>query len=109
MLKDLGVEYVVLGHSERRELFAETDEMVNKKAKAAFEHDLTPIICVGESLEQREANETMDLVADQVKKALADLTEDQVKESVIAYEPIWAIRSEEHTSELQSRGHLVCR
>jgi len=91
MLKDLGVEYVVLGHSERRELFAETDEMVNKKAKAAFKHDLTPIICVGESLEQREANETMDLVADQVKKALADLTEDQVKESVIAYEPIWAI------------------
>src|SRR5690625_5727076 len=91
MLKDLGVEYVVLGHSERRELFAETDEMVNKKAKAAIKHDLTPIICVGESLEQREANETMDLVADQVKKALADLTEDQVKESVIAYEPIWAI------------------
>ncbi|WP_067840643.1 triose-phosphate isomerase [Amphibacillus sediminis] len=91
MLKDLGVKYVVLGHSERREYFAETDETVNKKAHAAFEYGLTPIICVGETLEQREANQTMDLVADQVKKALAGLTEDQVKAAVIAYEPIWAI------------------
>lgn len=91
MLKDLGVSYVVLGHSERREYFAETDETVNKKAHAAFKHGITPIVCVGETLEQREANQTMDLVADQVKKALAGLTEAQVKESVIAYEPIWAI------------------
>ena len=91
MLKDLGVEYVVLGHSERREYFAETDETVNKKAHAAFAHGITPIICVGETLEQREANQTMDLVADQVKKAIAGLTDDQVKASVIAYEPIWAI------------------
>ncbi|MGM0523604.1 MAG: triose-phosphate isomerase [Bacillota bacterium] len=91
VLKDLGVTYVVLGHSERREMFNETDESVNKKAKAAFNYDLTPIICVGETLEQREANQTMDLVADQVTKALDGLTEDQVKQSVIAYEPIWAI------------------
>lgn len=91
MLKDLGVSYVVLGHSERREYFAETDETVNKKAHAAFKHGITPIVCVGETLEQREANQTMDLVADQVKKALAGLTEAQVKETVIAYEPIWAI------------------
>lgn len=91
MLKDLGVSYVVLGHSERREYFAETDETVNKKAHAAFKHGITPIVCIGETLEQREANQTMDLVADQVKKALAGLTEAQVKETVIAYEPIWAI------------------
>ena len=91
MLKDLGVEYVVLGHSERREYFAETDETVNKKAHAAFAHGITPIICCGETLEQREANQTMDHVADQVKKAIAGLTDQQVKESVIAYEPIWAI------------------
>ncbi|MBM7540103.1 triose-phosphate isomerase [Amphibacillus cookii] len=91
MLKDLGVKYVVLGHSERREYFAETDETVNKKAHAAFEYGMTPIICVGETLEQREANQTMTLVADQVKKALSGLTEEQVKQVVIAYEPIWAI------------------
>ncbi|WP_440894857.1 triose-phosphate isomerase [Amphibacillus sp. Q70] len=91
MLKDLGVNYVVLGHSERREYYAETDETVNQKAHAAFKHGITPIICVGETLEQREANQTMNLVADQVKKALAGLTEAQIKEAVIAYEPIWAI------------------
>ncbi|MDC3416179.1 triose-phosphate isomerase [Aquibacillus salsiterrae] len=91
MLKDLGVSYVVLGHSERREYFAETDETVNQKTKAAFNHGLTPIVCVGETLEQRENNETMALVEDQVKKALADLTEEQVKATIIAYEPIWAI------------------
>ncbi|MCZ0702035.1 triosephosphate isomerase [Natronobacillus azotifigens] len=91
MLKDLGVTYVVLGHSERRELFAETNETVNKKAHAAFEYGITPIVCVGETLEQREANQTMDIVEVQVKKALDGLTEDQVKQTVIAYEPIWAI------------------
>lgn len=91
MLKDIGVTYVVLGHSERREYFAETDETVNKKAHAAFNHGLTPIVCVGETLEQRESNQTMDLVADQVKKALVGLSEDQVKATILAYEPIWAI------------------
>ncbi|HWO75609.1 MAG TPA: triose-phosphate isomerase [Bacillus sp. (in: firmicutes)] len=90
-LKDLGVQYVIIGHSERREMFNETDESVNKKALAAFKHGLTPIICVGETLEQRENGETKDLVASQVKQALEGLTGDQVKETVIAYEPIWAI------------------
>ncbi|WP_227397201.1 triose-phosphate isomerase [Jeotgalibacillus aurantiacus] len=90
-LKDLGVQYVILGHSERRELFNETDEAVNKKTHAAFNHGLTPIVCVGETLEQRENNETKDFVAGQVKAALEGLSEEQVKNTVIAYEPIWAI------------------
>lgn len=91
MLKDIGVSHVVLGHSERREYFAETDETVNKKVHAAFAHELTPIVCVGESLEQREANETMDHVETQVKKAIEGLSADQVANTIIAYEPIWAI------------------
>ncbi|WP_091484765.1 triose-phosphate isomerase [Gracilibacillus orientalis] len=91
MLADIGVTYVVLGHSERREMFDDTDGVVNKKAKAAFAHHLTPIICVGETLDQREANETKSVVETQVKAALEGLSEDQVKESIIAYEPIWAI------------------
>ncbi|ADH98633.1 triose-phosphate isomerase [Salisediminibacterium selenitireducens] len=90
-LNDLGVTYVVLGHSERRELFGETDESVNKKTHAAFSHGLTPIVCVGETLEEREANKTSDVVTLQVKEGLKGLTADQVKETVVAYEPIWAI------------------
>ncbi|MBU5212084.1 triose-phosphate isomerase [Heyndrickxia oleronia] len=90
-LQDLHVDYVILGHSERREMFNETDEAVNKKVLAAFKYNLTPIVCVGETLEQRENNETMDFVSSQVKNALVGLTEDQVKQTVIAYEPIWAI------------------
>lgn len=90
-LKDLGVQYVIIGHSERREMFAETDETVNKKVHAAFKHGLIPIVCVGETLEQREADQTKAVVEDQVKKALAGLTEEQIKDVVIAYEPIWAI------------------
>ncbi|MRG84721.1 triose-phosphate isomerase [Salinibacillus xinjiangensis] len=91
MLQDLGVDYVVLGHSERREMFNETDESVNKKVKAAFDHNITPIVCVGETLTQRDANETKPHVEKQVKAALEGLSEQQVKETVIAYEPIWAI------------------
>lgn len=91
MLKDLGVTHVVLGHSERREYFAETDETVNRKAHAAFKHDLTPIICVGETLKQREANETMTHIKSQVEKALTGLSAEQITEAIIAYEPIWAI------------------
>ncbi|MBO0992153.1 triose-phosphate isomerase [Bacillus sp. SD088] len=90
-LNDIGVTYVILGHSERREMFNETDEGVNKKAHAAYQHGLVPIICVGETLEQRENNETKQLVEGQVVKALEGLSEDQVKQAVIAYEPIWAI------------------
>ncbi|MFD2922640.1 triose-phosphate isomerase [Halobacillus naozhouensis] len=91
MLKELGVTYVVLGHSERREIFEETDEVVNKKVHAAFNHGLTPIVCVGETLEQREADQTMDHVESQVKKALEGLTVEQIADTIIAYEPIWAI------------------
>ncbi len=90
-LADIGVKYVIIGHSERREMFNETDESVNKKAHAAFAHGLTPIVCCGETLEQREAGQTNDLVGAQVKKGLAGLTDEQVKQTVIAYEPIWAI------------------
>lgn len=102
MLKDIGVSHVVLGHSERREYFAETDETVNKKVHAAFAHDLTPIVCVGESLEQREANETMDHVETQVKKAIEGLSADQVAKTIIAYEPIWAIGTGKTASNEQA-------
>ncbi|KGX86225.1 triose-phosphate isomerase [Pontibacillus litoralis] len=91
MLKDIGVDYVVLGHSERRELFAETDESVNKKTHAAFKHSLVPIVCVGETDEQRENNQANEIVEEQVKRALTGLTEEQVKQVILAYEPIWAI------------------
>ena len=91
MLLDLGIEYVIIGHSERRQYFAETDETVNKKVLKAFEKGLTPIICVGESLEQREYGITNDLVRLQTKIALSGLTEEQVSKTIIAYEPIWAI------------------
>lgn len=90
-LAALGVEYVIIGHSERREYFHETDEDINKKAKAIFNNGMTPIICCGETLEQREAGETNEFVAGQVKAALEGLTEEQIASSVIAYEPIWAI------------------
>ena len=91
MLTDAGVKYVVLGHSERREYFAETDATVNKKMLKAFEHGLTPIMCCGESLEQREQGVTMDFIRQQVKIGFQNVTADQAKTAVIAYEPIWAI------------------
>ncbi len=90
-LADIHVQYVVLGHSERREYFNETDEAVNKKAHAAFAHNLVPIICVGETLEEREAGQTVSKVSSQVKVAIKDLSSEQVAQAVIAYEPIWAI------------------
>lgn len=91
MLTDVGVKYVVLGHSERREYFAETDETVNKKVKKAFEHGITPIVCCGETLAQREQGVTIDFIRQQIKIAFLDVTADQAKTAVIAYEPIWAI------------------
>ncbi|MBE7048867.1 MAG: triose-phosphate isomerase [Ruminococcaceae bacterium] len=91
MLLDLGVTHVILGHSERRQYFAETDETVNKKVLKALEKGLCPIICVGESLEQREQGITADLVRMQVKIALQNVSADQAKTVIIAYEPIWAI------------------
>ena len=91
MLKSIGVEYVIIGHSERRQYFAETDETVNKKIKAAFANGLKPIICVGETLEQREAGKTEEIITNQTKLALEGLTNDQVQNTIVAYEPIWAI------------------
>ena len=91
MLNDAGVKYVIIGHSERREYFAETNETVNKKVLKAFEHGITPIICCGESLTQREQGITIDWIRQQIKIAFLNVTADQAKTAVIAYEPIWAI------------------
>ena len=91
MLKELGVKYVIIGHSERRAYFGETDEIVNKKVKKALEHNITPILCVGESLEERELDITIELVRIQVKNAFAGISKEDAKKVVIAYEPIWAI------------------
>ena len=91
MLTDAGVKYVVLGHSERREYFAETDETVNKKVLKAFEHGITPIICCGETLTQRKQGIYLDWIRMQIKSDLKDVTAEQVASMVIAYEPIWAI------------------
>ena len=91
MLVDAGVKYVVIGHSERREYFAETDETVNKKVLKALEHGITPIICCGETLTQREQGITIDWIRQQIKIAFLNVTADQAKTTVIAYEPIWAI------------------
>ena len=91
MLKDLGCEYVILGHSERRQFFSETNEMVNKKVKAALANNLTPIVCVGERIEERKQNKTFQVVKDHVINSLKDLTIEELLKVVIAYEPVWAI------------------
>lgn len=91
MLEAMKVDYVVIGHSERRQYFAETDETVNKKLKAAFVHNLIPILCVGESLEEREGNKTEAVIGAQIEKDLEGLKAEQVESLIIAYEPIWAI------------------
>ena len=110
MLKDVGCTYVILGHSETRQYFNETDESVNKKAKAALKNSLKPIICVGESLEQRKANETMKIVEKQVKEALNGITKTQMGNIVIAYEPIWAIGTgETATPEQAQEVHFAIR
>ena len=91
MLKSINVEYVIIGHSERRQYFAETDETVNKKVKSAMQNSLKPIVCVGENLEQKENNKTNEIITTQTQKALEGLTNSQVESTIIAYEPIWAI------------------
>lgn len=91
MLVDMGIQYVIIGHSERREYFAETDETVNKKVIKALDKGLIPIVCCGESLEQRESGITMDLITIQIKKAFANVSAADAKKVVVAYEPIWAI------------------
>lgn len=91
MLKSINVEYVIIGHSERRQYYNETDETVNKKIKAAFNVGLKPIVCVGETLEERESGKTAEIITNQTKLALEGLTNEQVENTIIAYEPIWAI------------------
>ena len=103
MLVDAGVKYVIIGHSERREYFAETDETVNKKVLKAFEHGLTPIICCGETLTQREQGITLDWIRQQIKIAFQNVTAEQAKTAVIAYEPIWAIGTGETATSDQAQ------
>lgn len=91
LLKDLGVQYVIVGHSERRQFFNETDATVNKRIKAALAHDLTPIVCVGEVLKEREANQTFNVIKTQVHGVFSGITAEQIEKCVIAYEPVWAI------------------
>ena len=91
MLESINVEYVIIGHSERRQYFAETDETVNKKVKSALKYNLKPIICVGETLEQREAGKAEEIITTQTKLALEGLTAEEMKNITLAYEPIWAI------------------
>lgn len=102
-LSEMGVNYVVIGHSERRQYFKETDEDINKKAKAIFKNNMKPIICCGETLEQREAGETNEWVAGQVTNALKNLSAEQVANTVIAYEPIWAIGTGKTASSDQAQ------
>ena len=91
MIKSLGVEYVIIGHSERRQYFAETDEIVNKKVKAALRNELKPIVCVGETEKQRENGKAKETIIEQVKLGLQELTPEEMQKVIIAYEPIWAI------------------
>ena len=107
MLVDAGVKYVIIGHSERRDYFKEDDVLLNKKVKKAFEAGITPILCCGESLEQRELGVTMDWIRLQIKSDLAGVTADQVKSMVIAYEPIWAIGTGKTATSDQAQ--VVCK
>lgn len=103
MLKSVGVRYAIIGHSERRQYFSETDETVNKRIRAALNHQLIPIVCVGETLEQREADQTKDVIKKQCEGALKGYSEKEVKQMVIAYEPVWAIGTGKTASKEQAQ------
>lgn len=103
MLKDVGCDYVIIGHSERRQYFGETNETVNKKIKVAHEYGLLPIVCVGEKLEEREAGNMKDVIEDQVRNGLNGLSEEQMLKTVLAYEPIWAIGTGETATPEQAQ------
>ena len=103
MLSDLGCEYVIIGHSERRNLFRETDEIINMKLKQALKEGLTPILCVGESWQEREAGNTEKLLEEQLKKGLNGINKDSMAKVVIAYEPVWAIGSGKNATPEQAR------
>lgn len=103
MLKDLGCAYVILGHSERRQYFHETNETINKKTKTALRHSLTPIVCVGETLQEREAGKTFDVIKDHVSNSLVGLSAEDMDRVVIAYEPVWAIGTGKTASPQQAQ------
>ncbi|UCF37977.1 MAG: triose-phosphate isomerase [Acidobacteriota bacterium] len=110
MLLDVGCQYVIIGHSERRQYFGETDETVSKRLTQALGTDLTPILCIGETLEEREADRVSDVVLGQLKRALAGLTEDQISRIIIAYEPVWAIGTgRTATPEIAQEVHSMIR
>lgn len=110
MLKDAGCQYVIIGHSERRQFFGETNETVNKKIKAALKYGLTPIICVGENLEERESNNTFKVIQDHIKGGLADISAEDMLKTVIAYEPVWAIGTgKTATPEQAQEAHKFIR
>ena len=112
MVREAGAEYVIVGHSERRTLFGETDASVNRKTLAAFAAGLTPIVCVGETLDQRKGNQTFDVLDRQIREGLARLTSDQIAQLVIAYEPVWAIGTGHNATPSQAaeaHGHIRLR
>lgn len=110
MLKEAGCQYCIIGHSERRQYFGETDENINKKAKALYEQGIKPIICCGETLEEREADKTMEVVSTQLKGCLEGLPDDKMKETVLAYEPVWAIGTGKTASSEQAQEvHAMIR
>ena len=112
MIKDAGAAYVIIGHSERRRLFGETDQTVNRKTGAALASGLTPIVCVGETLEERERNETLTVLDRQIKDGLDRFTGDQVAEMIVAYEPVWAIGTGRNATAVQAQeahAHIRAR
>lgn len=104
MLKDLGCKFVIIGHSERRQYFAETNESVNSKIKGALRHNLTPILCVGETLSQRDGGETFKVLDDQIENGLLGITDTDILRIVIAYEPVWAIGTGKTATAHQAQG-----
>lgn len=110
LLKDAGAEYVIIGHSERRQYFQETDETVNKKTKAALKHQLIPIVCVGETLAERESGKVNEVVKTQITQGLANLTTEDANKIVVAYEPVWAIGTgKTATPEQAEEVHVIIR
>ena len=108
MLKCINVEYVIIGHSERRQYFAETNETVNKKIKSALKHELIPILCVGETAIQREKEIQEKVIKEQIKKALSEISQDDAKKIIIAYEPIWAIGTGKVATKEDANNMLKC-